>query len=326
MYDDIDFVITWVDGNDRQWINERILYSNKFYGDSREVRYRDWELLKYWFRGIEKFAPWVRKIHFITCGHLPNWLNTDHRKLNIVKHEDYILKEYLPTFNSNTIELNIHRISGLAEHFVYFNDDVLVLQKLLPSDFFIGGIPCDAAVLGLVRPLNDDIYNIIFNNLKILNKYFDKKSFIKENYGKIFNYSYGGYLIRNILLTPFKVHTGFYDFHLSNAFTKNTFYKLWDLEQQKLHDTCLNKFRSKNDVNQWLFRYWQLAEGNFIVHKVMGQYFEIGDPKLIKFILKQKNKLVCCNDVKENIDFVYFKALLLDSLEKIFDKKSDFEK
>ena len=79
--------------------------------------------LQYWFRGVGKFAPWVNRIHFITYGHLPPWLNVDHPKINIVRHTDYIPKKYLPTFNSHVIELNIHRIEGLANCFVYFNDD-----------------------------------------------------------------------------------------------------------------------------------------------------------------------------------------------------------
>ena len=35
----IDFVVTWVDGNDPN------------------VRFRDWDNMQYWFRAVEKFAP-----------------------------------------------------------------------------------------------------------------------------------------------------------------------------------------------------------------------------------------------------------------------------
>ena len=123
---EIDFVVTWVDMDDPKWKNE---YS-KFYGkiDNRinelsEARFRDNGFLKYWFRGISAFAPWVRNIHFVTSGQKPDWLNTDHPKLNMVKHTDYIPKKYLPVFNSNLIEIYMHKIPGLSEHFVYFNDD-----------------------------------------------------------------------------------------------------------------------------------------------------------------------------------------------------------
>ena len=86
MNEKIDFVIMWVDGSDPKWLEEKNKYLDKKIDTSNAInRYRDMGVLKYWFRGVEKFAPWVNKIHFITCGHLPIWLNADNLKLNIVK-------------------------------------------------------------------------------------------------------------------------------------------------------------------------------------------------------------------------------------------------
>ena len=135
---EIDFVIPWVDGSDPAWQKERCQYDPKA-GSSNgtnDARFRDWDLLRYWFRAVEKYAPWVHKIYFVTWGHLPVWLNTDHEKLVIVNHRDYIPAEFLPTFNANTIELNFHRIPGLAEQFVYFNDDMFLGKPVQPEDFF----------------------------------------------------------------------------------------------------------------------------------------------------------------------------------------------
>ena len=65
-YEPIDFVIIWVDGNDKEWRAEKDKYDDKPISTSNsEVRFRDWDNLQYWFRGVEKFAPWVRKIHFL---------------------------------------------------------------------------------------------------------------------------------------------------------------------------------------------------------------------------------------------------------------------
>ena len=118
--DIVDFVIIWVDGNDEQWQKEKAKDSPDKNTDYRNIRYRDWDNLQYWFRGVEKFTPWVNKVHFVTCGHLPKWLNTNNPKLNIVKHSDFIPEKYLPTFSANPIELNIHRIKDLSEKFVFF--------------------------------------------------------------------------------------------------------------------------------------------------------------------------------------------------------------
>ena len=161
---EIDFVIPWVDGSDPAWQEERRKYKTDSSADSGASRYRDMGILKYWFRAVEAYAPWVNQIHFITWGHLPEWLNTDHPKLHVVNHKDYIPEEYLPTFSTNPIELNIHRISGLSEYFVYFNDDTLLNGPVTPEFFFRKGLPCDFAYI-------NNIYNSdpteLFDHIRI---------------------------------------------------------------------------------------------------------------------------------------------------------------
>ena len=124
---DIDIVLLWVDGNDPLWREEKNKYSPvKEDYSSADNRFRDWDNLQFLFRGIEKFAPWARYVYFITWGHTPKWLNTGHPKIKVVNHRDYIPERFLPTFNSNTIELNLHRIEELSDQFVLFNDDMFL--------------------------------------------------------------------------------------------------------------------------------------------------------------------------------------------------------
>ena len=105
---DIDFVVLWVDGSDPVWQAEKAKYQGKTLDDSNAPnRFRDWGLMPYWFRAVEKFAPWVRKIHFVTCGHVPAFLNLAHPKLHHVKHEGFLPPEVLPTFSSHAIEMNL---------------------------------------------------------------------------------------------------------------------------------------------------------------------------------------------------------------------------
>ena len=118
----IDFVITWVDGNDVSWQKEKEKYSLT----KEDVRFRDWDTLRYLFRGIEKFTPWVHKVYFVTWGHIPKWLNTTNPKLVIVNHQEFIPKKYLPTFNSHAIELNLHRWKQLTFFRIIFH----VIQQL----------------------------------------------------------------------------------------------------------------------------------------------------------------------------------------------------
>ncbi|WP_370840216.1 stealth family protein [Megamonas funiformis] len=182
----IDFVVTWVDGNDPIWQAEKAKYSPNKNADNRNVRFRDWDNMQYWFRAVEKFAPWVNKIHFVTYGHLPKWLNTNNPKLNIAKHSDFIPQKYLPTFSSRTIEFNLHRIENLTERFVYFNDDMFLLRPVKRELFFAGKdcLPTDFAITSTlsVTDKKDTVQYAKFNNIVILNSHFDKKEQMKKIY------------------------------------------------------------------------------------------------------------------------------------------------
>ena len=73
---------------------------------------------------------------FYNLWHLPKWLKEEHPKLHIVRHEDFIPAEFLPTFSSHPIEWNFHRIEWLTENFVYFNDDMFLIKKSFSGRFF----------------------------------------------------------------------------------------------------------------------------------------------------------------------------------------------
>lgn len=323
----IDFVICWVNGNDKVWQDDKNKYEKNNKSDSRIIRYRDWNNLQYWFRGVEKFTPWVNKIHFVTYGHIPSWLNTMHPKINVVNHADYIPHEYLPTFSARPIEINLHRIKDLSEQFVYFNDDMFILRELKKSDFFRNGLPCDVAALDIAIK-NDEIHGTsVYNSTVLINKYFNKKESIKNNFFKWMNFKYGKLLVRTILLTPWKLFTGFYTPHLPNSFLKKTFEDVWGLEYEFLNLTSNHKFRNKQDITQYIFKFWQLASGEFAPRKNLGQEYSIGDNvnEIKQVIEKQKYKLICLNDSDEIIDFDKTSYALNESFNALFPYKSEFE-
>ena len=328
----IDFVLIWVDGNDSEWQAERKKYLPEKNTDTREIRYRNWNNLKYWFRGVEKYAPWVNKVHFVTCGHLPNFLNCDNPKLNIVNHKDYMPKEYLPTFNSHTIELNLHRIEGLSEKFVYFNDDMFLTKNVKQTDFFINGLPCDSAILNPIIPEQEDCVfeHILINNIGILNQDFSKKEVIKKNWKKWYNLKYGKELIRTILLSTWPNFTGIKNNHLPSSFLKSSYIEIWKNHKEKLHQTSLNKFRSSDDVNQYVIKNLQLAKGEFYPRKYnIGKWFDIFDndnSELFNSIKTNKYKMICINDDKDVKNFEKLKQELNQAFETILPEKSSFEK
>lgn len=333
----IDFVIAWVDGNDPEWRREK---SDRISGisgfdrvDDREERYRDWDNLHYWFRGVEKFAPWVRKIHLVIWGHIPHWLNIEHSKLNIVRHEEFIPEKFRPTFNSHTIEWNLHRISDLSENFVYFNDDMFLLKSIAAEDFFRNGRPVDMLALQPdVANVNDQVMPYIYlNNAMLLAKYFDKRDNIKKHPGAYFHIGYPPmYFFYNMLELAFPRFTGFYTVHGPSPLMKSTCQKLWKLEPELLTQVCSHPFRHKEDVNQYVLREYQKLSGEFVpknVQKLCGYYdVEENNDRLVQTITGQKKKMICINDSNHEIDFEKAKQEINSALEKILPERSLFEK
>lgn len=330
---EIDFVITWVDGSDKAWLDEKKRYSPKEDNDDNEERYRDWELLKYWFRGVEQFAPWVRKIHFITWGHVPEWLNTSHPKLHIVRHEDYIPKEYLPVFNSNVLEIYMHKIEDLAEQFVYFNDDFFLVDKTEPAYFFRQGKPCDMLAFQPVvaNAENPVMSHLFLNNSLVLCKYFNKRENVKKHPGNYFKPGYPPlYFFYNMLELAFPRYTGFYTVHGPSPFLKRTFLELWEKEGELLTEMSSHRFRDKGDVTPYLFREWQKLSNEFVPKNIVKEfaYFSIAKENkgLLQTILKQKKKVICINDQNIGAEFERVKHEVQGAFQIILPEVSSFER
>ena len=326
----IDFVLIWVDGNDMEWRKEKAKYDGSVNYGNTDIRFRDWENLQYWFRGVEKFAPWVNKIHFVTWGHLPKWLNKDNPKLNIVNHKDYIPEKYLPTFNSHTIELNLHRINGIAEQFVYFNDDMFITNHINPSDFFKNGKPRDTFAIDTIFFGEDSAGFFNASDIEIINNHFNKREVCKRDFTKWYNPKNGfKNLVRTTLLMPWPYFSGFYYPHISSNFLKSTFEEVWEKEHEILDKTCSDKFREKTNVNQWLFKYWQLVSGNYeVISYKTGNCYHIKESnfnRVCSAVKTGKHKIICINDTDNTINFEDKKQKILDSFQILLPEKSSFE-
>jgi len=139
----IDIVYTWVDGADSEWLSKKNHWQEAagLTGLSEntggEARFENHDELKYSLRSVAAYLPWVRNIYLVTCGQKPEWLDASHPKITVVDHADIMDEKWLPTFNSHVIEAHLHRIEGLAEHYIYFNDDVMAARPMEPKDFFL---------------------------------------------------------------------------------------------------------------------------------------------------------------------------------------------
>lgn len=332
MNNKIDLILPWVDGNDPLWRKERCEY----WGEESisETRYESWDSLQYVFRSFEMNMPWINKIFFVTWGHIPHWLNVNHEKLRIVKHSDYIPSQYLPTFNSNVIEMNYHRINELSENFILFNDDLIPLQPIDESYYFQDNMPCEEAVethFVLKEAKNQEIspwwnYSNV-NNMIIINRHFDKAKVIKQNYDKWFNPVYGERMKHNIAMYYWHDFESFVYPHEATPMKKSVLKEIWDKEYKKLDLFCYNRFREYSDITQRLITMWQICSGQFVPHKFKGKFF-LAEKKCIREIVDaieyKKYPIICLNE-KSSDDFEMMKNEVNHALQKIFPQKSRFE-
>ena len=332
---DIDFVVLWVDGNDPAWQAEKSKYQGRALDDSNSAnRYRDWGLMSYWFRAVEKFAPWVRTIHFVTCGHVPSFLNLDHPKIHHVRHGDFMPADILPTFSSHAIEMNIHRIPGLAEHFVYLNDDTYLLRPMPETSFFRDGLPCTyggeypielAGRLGIWQ-------HAAVNDLGVINGHFDKKVQVAR-YGK--KYTDRCYRWQDNIRTRAaeklfpNYFTGFKNLHAPAAYCKSTFQAVWEAEPELMAQTTAHRFRAAEDVNQWVCLWWQVASGQFApfnTDNLVSCASEETIDELCDEIHRQGHDMICINDPEGEVDVDTLSARLRSAFAEILPEKSEFER
>lgn len=168
----IDAVITWVDGNDenhQKKIADNITDTSLLKDLDFKTRFQQLNEIKFTVHSIIKYAPFVRNIFIVTDNQVPDFLAVKperYKKVVIIDHRDIYTDNLLclPVFNSRSIETKLYKIPGLAEHFIYFNDDILLNKVVSPSDFFRQGVPI---IRGRWHRFKEDLfYKKIFRKKK----------------------------------------------------------------------------------------------------------------------------------------------------------------
>lgn len=327
--ENIDIVIPWVDGQDKSWQKKAMKYMDNF----DEKRYRDWDILRYVFRSIEKYSPWVHKVYLVTDNQKPNWLNEDYEKIEVIDHTQIIPEKYLPTFNSNVITLNLYKIPGLSEKFILMNDDLIFSAPVRVTDFFKDNLPCDFLV---ESPVYGSIpwYRTIFNGVMLICQKFRKKKFILEHFNKYFSFHYGMYNFTTLLSLPNRQYVGFYSDHGPQPYLKSSFKEVWSLYKDELEENNTHHIRQAGqDVPDYIVRYYQLVTAKFYPRKIRNRtvYYPIGENnfgEINSSLQKEKYLAMVLNDddVKkvENFDTTY--NGIHEILKQNFSQKSKFER
>ncbi|MFD6364065.1 stealth conserved region 3 domain-containing protein, partial [Streptomyces roseolus] len=302
----IDAVYTWVDDTDPAWRAKRDA-ARQAAGlatddaQSGDVRFRNRDELRYSLRSLATHAPWIRKVFLVTDDQVPSWLNTEHPDIQVVSHREIFADpSWLPTFNSHAIESQLHRIEGLSEHFLYFNDDVMLGNEVTPGDFFhANGItkffPSPALVPLGERTVDDPPVAAAGKNNRRL---------IQERYGAV-------------LVQKMK--------HMPHALSRTVLTEIETEFAAEYRHTEASRFRSIDDISisSSLHHYYAFHTGRAVPAQLPYSYLDLTHPwtetRLGRLLAARDKTVFCVNDtVSTELEVGEQKDLITPFLEAYF--------
>lgn len=291
----MDAIITYVNGADPLWLED---FRNFLGTPVMTKRYRDWGTLKYLLRGIENCMPFIDRVFLVVSreSQVPSWASD---KLSIVLHKDIIPEEKLPTFNSSMIEMFLHRIPGLSERFLYFNDDMFPVSPCNENDFYVDG----KATIGFAR-------NIFANN----------------NFRKLVRKS--DMLARKAL--GMRESIWFHrPQHTCSPMLRSECENLYAAMETEIM-ASLSPLRELKNYNQYIYLDYLFYQGKAVNRRISNKHFSLAvasNKDLDNFLNCPDRKMVCINDVhmpKSREEAL--RQTICDAFERRFPEKSRFEK
>lgn len=300
---DVDFIVTYVDSNDPSWLKEYNKYSNETQANYNKgkMRFRSWDNLQYQIRGVHYFMPFVRNIFLVVASdsQVPSWVNRD--EIKVVKHSDFMPKETLPTFNSQTIEAYLWNIPGLGDKFIYANDDMFILKKCEYTDFFEGNKPVFRLTGGRCTPKKGtrcytyDMARVNALNLAI-------PSYRKKN-------------ANGMLCTQ----------HIMYPYYKPDMIKFYN-DHKKEIDESVTKFRHEKNFSPWMYLFNAYHIGHYKNKAISTTYCRLQGSisRAQRIITTKACKLVCLNDDSEDTT-KRTKNIINSALHSILPRKTKYE-
>lgn len=292
----MDIVITYVNGLDPEWQKD---YSNCVGTDMLTKRYRDWGTLPYLLRGIAECMPFVENVFLVVAreSQVPAWVNRD--TVRVVLHRDFIPDRFLPTFNSTAIEMFMHRIEGLSEEYIYFNDDFFPLMPCQPTDFFLGG---KASVYM-------KYHLCTFNNIyRTHSKHSDRLA--RRACG-----------VKSSIFYVRPQHT-------CAPMLKSVCEELYECQADTIQ-ASVTPLRKRENFSQYVFTDYAYFTGRTFNQKISNRHISLAMTtikSLTEAILHPTSKVACINDVNMPEEkFQRFHACLHSAFQTRFPEKSRFE-
>lgn len=310
----IDAVYTWVDGTDPAWLERKRARLEAMAGHpltasaTEDLRFVAHDELRHSLRSLERYAPWIRHIYLVTDGQRPDWLREDHPRITVVDHREISAPGTdLPTYNSHAIEANLHRIEGLAEHFVYLNDDVFFSSLVAPDLFFaangLQSMFMSRAQVGPGAPEADEPASDTAGK--------NARALVEEVCGR-------------------RVSQKF--FHAPFAMRRSIAAEIEERWPEAVASTRASVFRRTSDItlSGALQLHYSYATGRAHTHSVRYRYVDIGAetaPAALETLWRDRDRLqtFCLNESSTDLPPAQVDHLVRTFLARRFPDKSTFE-
>lgn len=302
---EIDLVVPFVDGEDPNWIEVYNQFAPEKI-DNVQIngvqRFRKSINFKFLFRGVEKFAPWIRKVFLLVQqdSQVPEWINREN--VEVIYHHDIIPEKHLPIFQSQAFEMYLDRIPGLSECFLYANDDMYITREMYPEDFFDGDKVCMKIQDRPIQNLPPPLWQIsILNGNELI---YEKP-------------------LKNILNSrTYRVPV----IHGIRAYLKSNMTELNQKYAEKI-DNSITKFRDNKNFNIYLYDMYLEKTGKSAPPGYQNAYVDskTSFQSIKDKIFDRRFKVICINDTEETYDKDK-EWQIFRTFEKIFPEKSKYEK
>ncbi len=306
---DIDVYVATVDGNDPVYLEkmEQRIREDRWETDIESTgrrRINDYGEIRLLLDSIEFNMPWVRRIHLcVHDGQVPVWVEETEffrEKIKIHEHSSYFDSDItLPTFNSFVIDTQIKNVPGLAEHFIFMENDMFIPKPLSPDRFFSDS--------GLPR----------------LRCGFDKRARFQN--GRIWE---DVYLAENQLCTRLFGHLSYKKAKIPSIdhgplpSLKSVMLEAHELFEEKIARTKNHTFRHKDDISYYLFRLLHLYSGRFARPRNENFFYTVSNmPETIESYLECDS--VCLNDDYQES---FGEAFILETTQKIANIRKGLHK
>lgn len=310
---EIDWVFTWVNGEDPKWQELFKPYAPKTITDAADrSRFETRDDLKYALRSLQENAPWIRKIHVLTNCEAPSWLDTTQDGIAWVDHSEVFEEKLLPTFSSHSIETVLHKIPNLTEHFVYSNDDFFLVRPAKKNDFFWGN--------GIAR-LRLEPYGMVNGEATEGEPDYLNAA---RNCANLLSRDLGQY--------PVRLHT-----HSPQSMNRVVLQELEEKYSEDFIRTRGNKFRHKTDiaVTGFMYHHYAFMTGRAVPDGGRTRLIQQNHKfeALFDAMIKEKQAgqvskflSVCVNDGRGSSDNPRWGSSALNFVNTFFPTKSKFEK